>query len=471
MAKNKGSNTGKPGREQFSSRLGFILISAGCAIGLGNVWKFPYEVGQYGGGAFLILYVICLVLIGIPIMTFEFAVGRASQKSNALAYNVLEPKGTKWHRFRWVSIAGQFILMMFYTTVCGWMLNYVFKEAGGFFNNANAESAAKVFTSMTSNHQEMIIWMIIVCIIGMSICAGGLQKGVEKITKVMMLLLLIIMIGLACFSMILPGAEKGLQFYLMPDFGPIFSSWENFSKILYQAMSLAFFTLSVGMGSMVVFGSYINKDRSLFGEALTISFLDVGVAIIAGLIIFPACFAYNVNPGQGPSLVFETLPVVFANIPNGSILGALFFVFLSFAALSTVIAVFENIVMFFIEYKNWGRSKSISYCFIALVLLSIPCALGFNLWNGIAIPGLGLNNIMEIEDFIISNNILPLGGIFFVIFCTSKKAWGWKNSIKEINTGKGTKYPYKMYYFAKFVIPVFIIFIFVMGWINALTHL
>lgn len=466
--KNKNKNTTTNGREHFSSRLGFILISAGCAIGLGNVWKFPYEVGKYGGAAFFLLYLLCVILIALPLMTLEFSVGRASQKSNALAYNILEPKGSKWHHFKWVSLIGQYILMFFYTTVCGWMLNYIFKEASGAFENANAQITSEIFNNMTSNPFEITTWMIIACVIGMLICAGGVQKGIEKITKFMMLILLAIMVVLAIFAIFQPGAEAGLKFYLMPDFSLMFSSGSAFMEVLYQAMALAFFTMSVGMGSMVIFGSYINKDRALFGEAITIGLLDVGVAFVAGLIIFPACFAYNVNPNSGPSLVFETLPNVFANIPFGSVAGTLFFIFLSFAALSTVIAVFENIVAFWIELKQWSRVKSVIINFIIIVCFSLPCCLGFNILSGIDFPLNGMKTIMDFEDFIISNNLLPLGGIFFVMFCSLRQGWGWNSTLREVNTGAGLKFAKWTQPWVTIVIPICVLIIFVMGWIAAL---
>lgn len=458
----------KQKREHFSSRLGFILISAGCAIGLGNVWKFPYEVGQYGGAAFLILYLICVAILGIPLMTLEFSIGRAAQASNALAYNRLEKPGTKWHWFKWVSIVGQYVLMAFYTCVCGWMIDYIVKSGTGDFVNANSEVVSEVYQSMVSNPYEVTFWMIVAVVIGMIVCFLGVQKGIEKITKVMMILLLAIMIFLAIFAMCLPGAQAGLEFYLMPRFDTIFASPEVFCSVLYQALSLAFFTLSVGMGSMVIFGSYIGKERSLFGEALTISLLDVGVAIVCGLIIFPSCFAYGINPGAGPSLVFETLPNVFANMPFGSIFGTAFFLFLSFAAMSTLIAVFENIIAFWMDQLGWSRAKSVSINMIVLVAISIPCCLGFSIWSGIDFPLVGINTIMDFEDFIISNNILPLGGIVICLFCTFKSAWGWKNCISEINAGKGVKMSSKLYLWIKIVIPILILFIFMNGWISVI---
>ena len=455
-------------REHFSSRLGFILISAGCAIGLGNVWKFPYVVGQYGGAAFIVIYLICLIFLCLPIMTLEFSIGRASQKSAALAYDKLEPNGTKWHLFKWVSILGQYLLLCFYTTVCGWMLNYTIKEAVGTFKDATADITSSVFQNMISNPTEIIFWMIISCLVGMIICWGGVQKGVEKITKVMMVVLLILMICLAIFAILQPGAEKGLQFYLMPRFDELFSTPQNFFEVFYQALSMSFFTLSIGMGTMIVFGSYINKDRALFGEAVTIGLLDLLIALLAGFIIFPSCFAYNINPGSGPSLIFETLPNVFSNMPGGIFIAIIFFICLSFAALSTVIAVFENIVAFWMDLKGWSRKKSILINFSILIIGSLPCCFGFNLWNGIQFPLENINTIMDFEDFLISNNILPLGGLLIVFFCTIKKGWGWKNALKEINTGKGIKFPKFIRWWITYVIPIAIIFIFITVWANAL---
>lgn len=454
--------------EHFSSRLGFILISAGCAIGLGNVWKFPNEVGQNGGAAFLILYLICTLVLALPLMSFEFAIGRASQHSNAKAYNTLEPKGSKWHIFKWFSTIGQYILMFFYTTVCGWMLDYILKEATNSFEDATSTLTAQIFNDMISNPYELVFWMFITCLIGMLICCGGVQKGIEKVTKVMMLVLLALMLVLAVFSVLQPGAQAGIEFYLLPDFNKIFATPQTFMHVLYSAMSLAFFTMSVGMGSMVIFGSYINKDRALFGEAITIGSLNIGVAIIAGLIIFPACFSFGVSPDAGPSLVFETLPNVFSNLPCGHIMGTLFFVFLSFAALSTVVAVFENLVAFWIEEKGWSRKRSITINFFIIIIGSIPCCLGFNVWSNFGIPALGIDSILGLEDFIISNNLLPLGGIIIVAFCTFKKGWGWKNAVKEINTGVGIKYPAKLKFWASIVIPILIIMIFIIGWLVAL---
>ena len=455
-------------REHFSSRLGFILISAGCAIGLGNVWKFPYEVGQYGGGAFLVLYLICVAILGIPLMALEFSIGRASQASNALAYDKLEKPGSKWHLFKWVSVAGQYILMSFYTCVCGWMLNYIVKSGTGIFDGASSEAISQTYQTMVGNPYEVIFWMIAAVVIGMIICGFGVQKGIEKITKVMMVLLLVIMVGLAIFAICLPGAGAGLEFYLMPKFETIFSSPDVFCAALYQALSLAFFTLSVGMGSMVIFGSYIGHDHTLFGEALTISIMDVGVAIVCGLIIFPACFAYGINPGSGPSLVFETLPNVFANMPFGMLFGTAFFIFLSFAAMSTIIAVFENIVAFWMDLKGWSRGKSVAINLFVVIAVSIPACLGFSVWSGIDFPLNNMNTIMDLEDFIISNNILPLGAIFICTFCTAKKAWGWKKCLSEINAGQGPKMSEKLLNWVMFFIPILILFIFITGWFVAI---
>ena len=363
-------------REHFSSRLGFILISAGCAIGLGNVWRFPYIVGQYGGAAFVLIYILFLVILGMPIMAMEFAVGRASQKSAARSFHVLEPKGTKWHIAGWSAMAGNYILMMFYTTVGGWMLAYIYKTITGEFEGLDAEGVGNVFNSMLGNAGEMMTWMLIIVIIGFAVCAIGLQKGVEKITKAMMIALLGIMIVLCINSILLDNSSEGLKFYLVPDFGKMldYGIW----NVVYAAMSQAFFTLSLGIGAMAIFGSYISRDRSLMGESINICILDTCVAFMAGLIIFPACFSFGVNPGEGPGLVFVTLPNIFNQMAGGKIWGTLFFVFMTFAALSTIIAVFENTVSFMIDLKGWSRKKSVIFNGILIAVLSIPCVLGFN---------------------------------------------------------------------------------------------
>lgn len=448
-------------REHFSSRLGFILISAGCAIGLGNVWRFPYIVGQYGGAAFVLIYILFLVILGMPIMAMEFAVGRASQKSAARSFHVLEPKGTKWHIAGWSAMAGNYILMMFYTTVGGWMLAYIYKTITGEFEGLDAEGVGNVFNSMLGNAGEMMIWMLIIVIIGFAVCAIGLQKGVEKITKAMMIALLGIMIVLCINSILLDNSSEGLKFYLVPDFGKMldYGIW----NVVYAAMSQAFFTLSLGIGAMAIFGSYISRDRSLMGESINICILDTCVAFMAGLIIFPACFSFGVNPGEGPGLVFVTLPNIFNQMAGGKIWGTLFFVFMTFAALSTIIAVFENTVSFMIDLKGWSRKKSVIFNGILITVLSIPCVLGFNVWSGFA-PFGGTSTIQDLEDFIVSSNLLPLGSLAYLLFCVSKHGWGWENFIKEVDAGKGIKFPKWAKGYLKYVLPIIVIIIFVMGY-------
>lgn len=448
-------------REHFSSRLGFILISAGCAIGLGNVWRFPYIVGQYGGAAFVLIYILFLVILGMPIMAMEFAVGRASQKSAARSFHVLEPKGTKWHIAGWSAMAGNYILMMFYTTVGGWMLAYIYKTITGEFEGLDAEGVGNVFNSMLGNAGEMITWMLIIVIIGFTVCAIGLQKGVEKITKAMMIALLGIMIVLCINSILLDNSSEGLKFYLVPDFGKMldYGIW----NVVYAAMSQAFFTLSLGIGAMAIFGSYISRDRSLMGESINICILDTCVAFMAGLIIFPACFSFGVNPGEGPGLVFVTLPNIFNQMAGGKIWGTLFFLFMTFAALSTIIAVFENTVSFMIDIKGWSRKKSVIFNGILITVLSIPCVLGFNVWSGFA-PFGGTSTIQDLEDFIVSSNLLPLGSLAYLLFCVSKHGWGWENFIKEVDAGKGIKFPKWAKGYLKYVLPIIVIIIFVMGY-------
>ncbi len=450
-------------REKFSSRLGFILISAGCAIGLGNVWRFPYIVGQYGGAAFILIYLAFLVIFGLPIMTMEFAVGRASRKSIAESFQALEPKGTKWHWFSWIGMAGNYLLMMFYTTVTGWMFAYFIKMAKGDFVGQTVEEVTSQFDAFTANAPYVVGFMILSVAIGFLICSFGLQKGVEKITKVMMLALLSIIVILVIRSITLPGAEKGLKYYLVPDFARM--KEQGISNVVFAALGQAFFTLSIGMGSMAIFGSYISKDRRLAGEAMSIAFLDTLVAFCAGLIIIPACFAYNIEPGAGPGLIFETLPNLFNNMPGGRIWGALFFVFMIFAAVSTVVAVFENIISFAMD-KGMSRKKACIINFVAIIVLSLPCAFGFNLLSFITPLG-AKSTILDLEDFIISNNILPLGSLIYVLFCTSKKySWGWDNFIKEANMGKGLKFPNALRIYAKYILPVILLAFWVIGIVN-----
>ena len=423
-------------REKFGSRLGFILISAGCAIGLGNVWRFPYITGQYGGAAFILIYLLFLVIFGLPIMTMEFAVGRASRKSIAESFKALEPAGTKWHWFSFIGMAGNYLLMMFYTTVTGWMFAYFFKMLRGDFVDKSVEQVTAQFGELTANPVAVVGFMVLAVVLGFFICSLGLKKGVEKITKFMMVALLAIIVVLAVRSATLPGAAEGLKYYLIPDFSKMEG---RVGEVLFAAMGQAFFTLSIGMGSMAIFGSYIDKDRSLLGESLSISILDTFVAFAAGLIIIPACFAYGLEPGAGPSLIFQTLPNIFKEMAGGRIWGSLFFLFMIFAAVSTVVAVFENIIAFGMDKWGWSRKKSCLINLILVIILSLPCALGFNLLSGFQPLGAG-TNVLDLEDFIVSNNILPIGSLVYVLFCClKKKGWGWDNFIAEANCGKGAQ--------------------------------
>ena len=454
--------TASSSREHFASRIGFILIAAGCAIGIGNVWRLPYITGEYGGGAFVLLYLIFLVILGLPVMVMEFAVGRASQKSAAQAFDILEPK-RRFHWFSWWGYIGCMILMMFYTTVAGWMLAYIPKMAAGTFDGAGSQVAADVFAAMLANPSELIGWMLAAVAIGFAICSLGLQKGVERITKWMMAILFVVMIVLCIRTMTLPGGAEGIAFYLIPDFSRLFvNGWSTFGEAVYAAMGQAFFSLSLGIAAMEIFGSYIKRERRLTSEAISVTALNTVVAILAGLIIFPACFAYGVTPDSGPSLVFVTLPLVFAQMPLGSLWGALFFLFMSFAALSTVIAVFENLICWCMDKWGISRAKAVALNGVLVVVLSLPCALGFNVLSGVTIPAIG--DIQSIEDFIVSNNMLPLGSLIFVLFCTRRFGWGWKKFVAEANLGKGIAFPEWSRIWVSYGIPVLIIIIFIMGY-------
>ena len=450
-------------REKFSSRLGFILISAGCAVGLGNVWRFPYITGKYGGAAFVLIYLLFLVILGMPIMVMEFAVGWASQKSAARSFHVLEPKGSKWHIAGWSAMAGNYLLMMFYTTIGGWMLCYVFKTASGEFINRSPQEVSSIFKDMLAQPLPMTGWMLVAVILSFGICSLGLQKGVERITKVMMGFLFVILIALCVRSVTLDGAMKGLSFYLVPDFGKMVEN--GLGEAIFAAMGQAFFTLSLGIGAMAIFGSYIKKERSLMGESINICALDTLIALMAGLIIFPACFAFDVNPGEGPGLVFVTLPNVFNQMFGGQIWGALFFIFMTFAALSTIVAVFENIISFAIDLWGWTRKKAVLVNGGLIILLSMPCVLGFNLWSGFAPLGAG-TTIQDLEDFIVSNNLLPLGSLAYLLFCTSRYGWGWDNFITEADAGKGIKFPKWARFYLTFILPLIVLVIFIMGYWN-----
>ena len=447
-------------REKLGSRLGFILISAGCAIGIGNVWKFPYMAGQGGGGAFVLFYLIFLLMLGLPIMTMEFAVGRASQKSPVKAYYALEKPGQKWHIHGYITLIGCYLLMMFYTTVAGWMLHYFYLTATGKFTGLDSKAVSEQFNTMLSQPLVMGFWMVVVVVAGILVCSIGLQNGLEKVTKVMMISLLLIMIVLAANSFFMDGAKEGLSFYLIPDFGRMKEI--GIIKTITGAMNQAFFTLSLGIGAMSIFGSYIGKERSLLGESLNIALLDTFVAITSGLIIFPACFTFNVDQTSGPGLIFITLPNIFNHIPMGRLWGSLFFVFMSFAAFSTILAVFENIISCGMELTGWSRKKSSFVNAIAITLLSIPCVLGYNLWSwdGFAVFG---GAVLDFEDFLVSNLFLPLGSLVYLLFCTSRYGWGWKNFTTEANTGKGLKMQNWMRRYITYILPLIVLFIFFFG--------
>lgn len=450
-------------REKFGSRLGFILVSAGCAVGLGNVWKFPYMCGQYGGATFILIYLIFLAILGFPIMVCEFSVGRGSRKSCATSFKVLEPEGSRWHNYGYLGMAGNYLLMMFYTMVAGWMMYYCYRSAVGEFSNGtlSAEIVKAKFDEMTASPETMILWTCVAIILSFGICSLGLQKGVEKITKVMMLCLLMLIAVLAVHSLTLPGAEKGVRFYLLPDFKDMAA--KGIGNVVFAAMSQAFFTLSVGMGSMAIFGSYLDKSRSLTGETISITLLDTFVALMAGLIIIPACFSFGIEPGAGPSLIFITLPNIFGQMPGGRIWGTLFFLFLSFAALSTVIAVFENIISFAIDLWGWNRKKAVLVNIVSVIILSLPCILGFNVLADIQPLGPG-SGIMDLEDFLVSNNLLPIGSLVYLLFCTTKNGWGWENFIKEANTGEGIGFPKKIRWYMTFVLPFIVMVIYLKGY-------
>ncbi|MFR6065889.1 MAG: sodium-dependent transporter [Eubacterium sp.] len=447
-------------REHFGSRLGFILVSAGCAIGLGNVWKFPYMCGKYGGAAFILIYLAFLLIMGLPIIICEFAVGRGSKKSVAKSFSVLS-SGKGWNKIRWIGIVGSYMLMMFYTMVAGWLLYYCFKMVKGDFAGVTTAQVDTTYSSMLGNPGIMTIWTIVVIVLGFLVCLIGLQKGVEKITKVMMTCLLIIMIALAINSVTLTGAEEGIRFYLVPDFAKIKEI--GLGNVIFGAMSQAFFTLSIGIGCMAIFGSYLKKERSLTGEAISILVLDTFVALTAGFIIIPACFAYGIEPDAGPGLIFQTLPNVFSQMKGGTIWGALFFLFLFFAAFSTVVAVFENIISFAIETLGFSRKKSILMNFVIITVLSLPAVLGFNVLSSFNPLGEG-TVVMDLEDFIVSNNLLPLGSLAYVLFCVRKNGWGWDNFIAEANAGKGIKFPAKIKPYMAFVLPAVVIVIYLKGY-------
>ena len=447
-------------REKLSSRLGFILLSAGCAIGIGNVWKFPYITGLYGGGAFVLVYLFFLIIMGVPLMTMEFAIGRASRKSPLLACKVLEKPGQSWHLQGYLAMAGNYLLMMFYTTVTGWMLHYFYLTATGSFSGADVSLVSEEFPKMLSQPSIMVLWMIIVVVAGFAICSFGVQKGVEKITKFMMIALLALIVVLAINSMTLEGGMEGLKFYLLPDFKRMADI--GIGTTIVAAMNQAFFTFSLGIGAIAIFGSYIGKEHTLFGESMRVAALDTFVALFSGLIIFPACYSFGVNADSGPNLIFITLPNIFNHMAGGRLWGSLFFIFMAFAAFSTVIAVFENIISCCMDLTGCSRKKASFVNIFLMILLSLPCALGFNLLSGIQPFGEG-STIMDLEDFLVSNIALPIGSLIYLLFCVSRYGWGWKNFMEEANTGKGFKMPEWLRFYMTYLLPFIILLIFLLG--------
>lgn len=447
-------------REKFRSRLGFLMVSAGCAIGIGNVWKFPYMVGNSGGGLFVLLYLFFLVVMGVPVLTMEYAIGRSTRKSSALAFHMLEKPGQKWHVQRYIALIGNYVIMMFYTTVAGWMLYYFFHMARGELSSLEPAGISAFFSNMMANPGPMAMWTLIVVVAGFAICSLGLKNGVERIGKWMMLALLGIMVVLAVRSLFLEGGTEGLKFYLVPSLSKM--QEVGFGTVAVSAMNQSFFTLSVGIGGMEIFGSYLDKDRALTGEAVTVCALDTFVALVSGLIIFPACFAYGVSPDSGPGLVFVTLPNIFNSMAGGRVFGALFFVFMSFAAFSTVIGVFENIIALTTEMFPVSRKKSCLINCLLLAVLSMPCVLGFNVLSFLQ-PLRAGNTIMDLEDFIVSNLLLPIGSLITVLFCTSSLGWGWKGFTQEANQGKGIKLPSWLRIYCSYVLPLLLGAIIVYG--------
>ena len=447
-------------REKLSSRLGFILLSAGCAIGIGNVWKFPYITGLYGGGAFVLVYLFFLIIMGVPLMTMEFAIGRASRKSPLLACKVLEKPEQSWHLQGYLAMAGNYLLMMFYTTVTGWMLHYFYLTATGSFSGADVSLVSEEFPKMLSQPSIMVLWMIIVVVAGFAICSFGVQKGVERITKIMMIALLALIVVLAINSMTLEGGMEGLKFYLLPDFKRMADI--GIGTTIVAAMNQAFFTLSLGIGAIAIFGSYIGKEHTLFGESMRVAALDTFVALFSGLIIFPACYSFGVNADSGPNLIFITLPNIFNHMAGGRLWGSLFFIFMAFAAFSTVIAVFENIISCCMDLTGCSRKKASFVNIFLMILLSLPCALGFNLLSGIQPFGEG-STIMDLEDFLVSNIALPIGSLIYLLFCVSRYGWGWKNFMEEANTGKGFKMPEWLRFYMTYILPFIILLIFLLG--------
>lgn len=447
-------------RESFKSRLGFLLVSAGCAIGIGNVWRFPYVTGQNGGGIFVLFYLIFLVIMGLPVLTMELAVGRASRKSAVLGYKALEKKGSKWHIHGWVAIFGCCMLMMYYTTVSGWMVTYFFKFlTGSFKSGMTIEDTAQAFSNLLGDPKQMAFWMILTVVVGFLVCSRGLQNGLEKISKFMMTALLLLIVVLAVHSLTLSNAAEGVKFYLVPNTEAVAAV--GLKNVITAAMNQAFFTLSLGVAAMEIFGSYMGKDHTLAGEGVRICALDTFVAIMAGLIIFPACFSYNVEVNAGPSLIFITLPNVFINMSGGRIWGSLFFLFMTFASFSTVIAVFENIMSFCMDMFGWSRNKAALINCIVILIASLPCVLGYNVWSNLHL--IGGRDVLDSEDFIVSNLLLPIGSLIYLLFCVTKWGWGFEKYCEEANTGDGIKISKKLRPYFQFILPILIVFILIQG--------
>lgn len=448
-------------REKFASRLGFILVSAGCAVGLGNVWKFPYICGINGGAFFILIYLLCLVALGLPILICEFAIGRGSGTSIGGALQKLGQEGSRWHKFRWFGFCGNYLLMMFYTMVAGWMLYYVYVMASGKVQGKGVSEIEMCFNQLLQSPGTMVLWTLLVVALCIGICAMGLQNGVEKITKVMMLVLLALMLVMAVHTISLKGSSKGLAFYLVPDWKTV--QKRGLGNVIFDAMTHAFFTLSVGIGSMEIFGSYLGRERKLTGEAVNVTVLDTLIAFVAGIIIIPSCISFGIRPDSGPKLLFITLPNVFNQMLSGRIWGSLFFVFMSFAALSTVIAVFENIICISMDLFGWERKKSLLVNLFGIALLSLPAVLGYNVWSHVQVLGNG-TTIMDLEDFLVSYNILPLGSFLFVLFCTHKNGWGFDAFLQEVNTGKGRVFPKALKGYMSYVVPAIILVIYFKGY-------
>lgn len=447
-------------RESFKSRLGFLLVSAGCAIGIGNVWRFPYVTGQNGGGIFVLFYLIFLVIMGLPVLTMELAVGRASRKSAVLGYKALEKKGSKWHIHGWVAIFGCCMLMMYYTTVSGWMVTYFFKFlTGSFKSGMTTEDTAQAFSNLLGDPKQMAFWMILTVVVGFLVCSRGLQNGLEKISKFMMTALLLLIVVLAVHSLTLSNAAEGVKFYLVPNTEAVAAV--GLKNVITAAMNQTFFTLSLGVAAMEIFGSYMGKDHTLAGEGVRICALDTFVAIMAGLIIFPACFSYNVEVNAGPSLIFITLPNVFINMSGGRIWGSLFFLFMTFASFSTVIAVFENIMSFCMDMFGWSRNKAALINCIVILIASLPCVLGYNVWSNLHL--IGGRDVLDSEDFIVSNLLLPIGSLIYLLFCVTKWGWGFEKYCEEANTGDGIKISRKLRPYFQFILPILIVFILIQG--------